>query len=490
MATFKRDKALWMIFALGVVWMVMALVIGGCELIDPTNVRNPQTTEESLRSGGTGATTPFMSGVQFRYSDAVEDIAYFTDTVSDNYDNVATFISPEADKPRNILPRDLTLNGGDGPYFEVQELRALADFALSGVIPNDPLATPAQRAEATFYRGMANLLSAENYAAVPVVEDGPAVAGAQLLQLAIDNFNAALAISQHSGFATRINLALARAYRQRGDVANAEIAANAALASGPANFSFPAQYDAANNVNDGYTFAVSRNLNDIQPLPRLDFLDPKYIARDTPISSIKMEEAHLILAEVALSRGNTGGATAALVNAINLAKSRPTTTFRDIDPRNDTNPLHPKRPQGGTVQASPTAPAIAGLIVTRPVPAGSTIPVPTVSGTSLDATAVGALTGPVEIFRTLYLARQEIFFFEGRRMCDLGIRLPMMEREIETNDKISPGDVGTIAVVPGYIPADDGLDAFTTDVTTNTVIATDMNQVLADNRISPFTMPF
>jgi tetratricopeptide (TPR) repeat protein len=490
MATFKKGKAMWIGAAVSVMLLVMAFSIGGCELINPTNVRNPQTTEESLKTGGTGATIPFMNGVKFRYSDATEDIAYFTDTVSDNYDNVATFISPEADKPRNVIPRDLTLNGEGGPYFEVQELRALADFALTGVIPNDPQATAEQRAEATFYRGMANLLSAENYAAVPVVEDGPAVAGAQLLQLAIDDFNAALAISQHSGFATRIDLVLARAYRQKGDVANAETAANAALASGPANFAFPAQYDAANNVNDGFTFAVSRNLNDIQPLPRLDFLDPKYIARDTPISSIKMEEAHLILAEVALSRGNVAGATAALVNAINLAKSRGTTAFRDIDPRNDTNPLHPKRPTGGTVQASPTAPAIAGLIVARPVPAGSTIPVPTVSGTSLDAAVVGALADAKEIFRTLYLARQEIFFFEGRRMCDLGIRLPVMEREIETNDKIAPGDLGTVAIVPAYIPAEDGLDAFTTDVTTNTVIATDMNQVLADNKVSPFPMPF
>jgi hypothetical protein len=464
------------------------LVIGGCELFDPTNVRNPQTTEESLKEGATGATTPFLLGVQFRYSDAVEDIAYFTDTASDNYDNVSTFISPQADFPRNINPRDVTLSGGDGPYFEVQELRALADFVLNTVIPNDPTATNQQKAEATFYRGMANLIAAENYAAVPVEEDGPAVTGAQLVQLAISDFNAALGISQHSGFATRIQLVLARAQRVAKNAAAARDAANAALASGPPTFTFPAQYDAANNVNEGFTYAVSRSANDIQPLPRLDFLDPKYTLRETPISSIKMEEAHLILAEVALSNGDNAGAVQSLVNAINLAKSRPTVAFIDRDPRPDNRAGRPNRPKSGTVQASPTAPALAGLILTR---GGATVQVPTVSATSLDAAAVGALTNPVEILRTIYLARQEIFFLEGRRMSDLGIRLPVMEREIETNDQISPGDLGTIAVVPNYIPAEDGLDAFT-ESGGNTVIAVDMNQVIADNRASasPFTMPF
>jgi hypothetical protein len=107
----------------------------------------------------------------------------------------------------------------------------------------------------------------------------------------------------------------------------------------------------------------------------------------------------------------------------------------------------------------------------------------------LAAAAVAALTDPVQILRTLYLARQEIFFFEGRRMSDLGIRLPVMQREIETNSQINPGDPATIVQVPAYIPADDGLDSFSVSGN-NTIIAVDMNQVLADNRVSPFALPF
>jgi hypothetical protein len=299
-----------------------------------------------------------------------------------------------------------------------------------------------------------------------------------LVQLAIDDFKAALAISQHADFATRIHLVLARAYRLAGDKGMAAAEANLALA-GSQNFVFSAPFDAENNTNNCFTFGVSRANNDVQPLPRLDFLDPKYTDRDVPIAAVKMEEAHLILAEVALANGDNAGAVQALVNAINLAKSRPTTVLSDKDPRRG-------RPAGGTVQASPAAPALAGLILPR---AGAQVTVPIISGTSLDPAAVAALTSPVEILRTLYLARQEIFFFEGRRMSDLGIRLPVMQREIETNDKINPGDLGTIVQVPSYIPDLDGLDAFSVSGTV-AIIATDMNQVLADHRVSPFAMPF
>ncbi len=460
-------------------FVVFALAFSACDFVNPTKVRNPQTTEESLREGGTGATKPFLNGVRFRFADAIEDVAYYTDVASDNYDNTSTFISPQTDFPAAILPSDLTLESStSGPFFEVQELRALADFTLTGVIPNDAEATNEQKAEALFYRGMANLLAAENFVAVPIVENGPALNAAQLLQLAIADFKGALATSLHADFPARAHLVLARAYRLAGDKAQAAAEANLALA-GPAEFVFFAQYDAANNLNNCFNFGVSRPSNDVQPLPRLDFLDPKYTAQDAPIAAVKVEEAHLILAEVALANGDYAGAVQSLVNVINLMKSRPVTTVSDRDPRSG-------RPQGGTVQAGPNAPAVADLILQR---GGAQVPLPTVSGTSLQASAVAALTNPVEILYALYLARQEIFFYEGRRMSDLGIRLPMMQREIDTNTQINPGDPGTVAQVPAYIPADDGLDSFIISGN-NTVIAVDMNQVLADNRVSPFNLPF
>jgi hypothetical protein len=454
-------------------------LLAGCSLIDPTNVDNPQTTSEDLASAKDTA-TPFLAGVRQRYSNAMENLAYFTDVVSDNYDNVATFISPLADIPTQITPRDLTLNGTAGPYFEPQELRALAEFAINRIFVADPNITAAQKAEFNFYAGMAYLLLAENFAAVPIELDGLPVASKDLLPKAIQLFDKGIAASTAGDLNARFHLAKARAYRLAGDKTQANAEADLTIAAGPATFVFTAGFDPANDTNTSTSFAVTRALNDIQPLPRLDFLDPKYIATDSPIPGLKMEEAHLIKAEVALANNDLAGCRTSLINAINLAKSRGTTSFRDVDTRTN-------RPNVDTVKvkASPTAPAVPNLVRRR---SGNTIQVALVSNTSLTAADVNAQATGVDLLRLLYLARQEIFFFEGRRMSDLGIRLPMMEREVETNPKINSGDLGTVALVPAYVPALDGMDKFTgTGIVT---INVDMNQVIADNRVSPFAMPF
>ena len=462
--------------------LVIAFVAAGCGFVDPTEVRNQQTTEENLKAGATGGTKPFLNGVVEAYANSVEDIAYFTDTVSDNFDNIATFISPEADKPRKIIPLDLTLNGGGGPYFEVQEFRALAQFVIDVVLPNDVEATNQQRAELLFYLGMSNLISAENFVGVPIIEGGAVINEGARLDLAISDFESSLAFSSDADFATRIHISLARAYRLKGNASRAAAEANLALAGG-STFLFNAQYDAANNTNAGYTFAVARSLFDIQPLPRLDYLDPKYTERESPIYTHKREEAFLILAEVELSNGNASAAAGYIGDAIDLAKIRSTVDFFDEDPRHAGNgPL--TRPKGGTVKAGSSAPEVAGLIIDR---RGNIVTVPTVSGTSLDAATVRAMTNADDLFATLYLARQEIFFFEGRRMSDLGLRLCMMAREIETNPNINEGDFGTVTVVPSWIPANDELDAYSVSGTVTT-ITHDMNRILAQNKnaVSPF----
>jgi len=102
---------------------------------------------------------------------------------------------------------------------------------------------------------------------------------------------------------------------------------------------------------------------------------------------------------------------------------------------------------------------------------------------------IDTLSSTYSHFRTLYLLRQEIFFLEGRRMSDLGIRLPVTQRQIDGNANITPGSPGTTVVVPDYIPATDEMRRFTTAGTTVTILW-DMNKVLAANRsrVSPFNI--
>ena len=74
-------------------------------------------------------------------------------------------------------------------------------------------------------------------------------------------------------------------------------------------------------------------------------------------------------------------------------------------------------------------------------------------------------------------------------MSDLGIRLPVMNRQIDANPNISSGDYGTSVSVPSFIPESTGLDQFLVDETTMVVtIQYDMNKILSENidQVSPY----
>jgi len=462
---------------------LFSILIIGCDLVDPTEVENPEVTDESL-VGELRSTQAALQGTRFRFSAYIANAAYFTDVVSDNYDNVATFISPDADNPRAMRPSDLTLNGFDSIYHQGQRLRAQATFGIEEVAPNDPspAVTPPMVAEMRFLRAMANLIQAENFSYVPVEENGPALPADELIVLAVDELNDVLDdAATPANIRTAAQYALARAYRLQGDQANAVSAANAALGMDD-EFVFVAEYDTDNLTNTGYVFAVQRALNDIQPLPRLDYLDPKYTRMNSPIPVLKAEEAHLILAEAAIADGSWGTARDYMKSAADLALSdagvRSVVNFTDNDPRSG-------RPNSSDllVQADPDSDNREGLILPR---GGNTVTIHTVSNTSVRDEHIDDLAETREDFLwMLNLLRQEIFFFEGRRMSDLGIRLPLTQREIETNETLSAGDPGSEPVVPDYIPAGTGLDAFQVDNGIVT-IQYDMNRVLAENNVSAF----
>lgn len=461
------------------------LLAGGCELIDPTEVRNPQIVEDNL-IGQAATAAAALQSARFGFADLLDNTAYFTDVVSDNYDNVATFISPTADNPAAIRPDDLTLNGA-ALYSIAQRERAQITYFLASIVPNDPNAAATVGGELRFYRGMATLILGENFAYAPSVPGGPALTSVQLIDLAIADFTAASTTATTAIQQTAL-FALARAQHAKGDKAAATTAANNALASASGTtYLFSSPYDAATQVNTFNTFAVARNLNDIQPLPRLDFLDPKYATTSSPIAALKAEEAYLILAEVALSDNNLAGARTNMLAAMALARGtsggRTSANMTDADPRTG-------RPNADTVlvRASASATPVAGLVKRR---SGSSVPQKAFSNTSVDSAMINALVTGEAHLRMLHLLRQEIFFGEGRRMSDLGIRLPIIQREIETSPTIAPGNPGTTSFAPAYIPASPGLDAFTSDATAGLItITNDMNQVLAVNRVSKFSIPF
>jgi hypothetical protein len=202
----------------------------------------------------------------------------------------------------------------------------------------------------------------------------------------------------------------------------------------------------------------------------------------------------LIKAEVEFSRGNYGGGREFLAQAVETAQARPRVNFSDDDAR--LNEDLSERPHDASIQirADPASAYRSGLVLSRP----GTVNTPTVTWTSLDADSIRSLdatTQTDDILHAFYLSRQEMLFLEGRRMTDLGIRLPMNLNEIETNDNISEGDLGTVVVVPAYLPDQDAMDLFTPAspydedgvlTTTQVTINIDVNRILVQQRVSPF----
>lgn len=456
------------------------LLVSGCDFLDPTSVTNPNTTTEDLANANE-PTAALLPGLRAQMARAVRAVVQTSALVSDDMEIAFTNVTGELSDPYQVSPDGGSYNstGAIGAYWNTQELRAFADFVIDSIAPGDATATDAQLAEAHYIRGMAYLLQGENFVAVPTAPSQAPTPWDGLLGLAEDDFTAALALDPSASLRVRLNAALARTHRALGNVAEAETFANATLGL-DAEFVAMQVYTAGEIENP-----FSTETRTYQPLPRLDFLDPKYVARNSGIPVAKAEEMHLILAEVEMTRGDYEDAAALIAEAVALAHTRPTGSINDTDARLNPNLSVRPRSSDMLVAAEAGAPLRGGLVLTRPGP----VTVPTVSGTSLDADSVAALTDPQEIRHAFWLARQEIFYLEGRRVHDLGVRMPIIRLEIDSSPAIADGDAATEVQVPDYIPAGvidgfsprDPYEAGTTEI----VIGIDMNRVLAEERVSP-----
>ena len=466
--------------------LLMAIGVAGCDFIDPTEVDNPQTTDDDLASAPE-PTRALLPGLRKQFASALSGVVTATEFASDNFSINGTGLGgDDLDFPADISPNTAIINAitdGFGVYWNLQELRALADFVIDDIAPGDDTATDEQLAEAHYYRGMAYLMQGENFIALPTEPDGAPVSADQLLDRARADFEQARARNSGGDFALRATAALVRVHRALGNAGEAAQFANDALNQGGNDFVFLQEYDANSTDNGPHDFLVQRSLQEMQPLPRLDFLDPKYIGEEQGIAVAKAEEMMLVLAEVNLANGDNASARQFMIDIIDLAATRARSAFEDGDPRldNDLN-IRPRSSQI-MIQDDANSPFRAGLVLDRP----GTVNTPVISATSITADDVNNAADGTALIRLFYLLRQEILFLEGRRLHDLGIRLPMMLREIDTNPTINEGDFGTQVIVPGYIPPSNELDLVLYDgdenlIATEVTILHDMNKILAEQR--------
>lgn len=472
--------------------LAVLAALSACDAIDPTRINNPTTTDDDL-AGANNPTAALLPGLRAQFARMINAYVSAAAVVSDNYSIHGTGINQDMDDPSAITP-DLVNGTGtasSGVYWSVQSLRALSDFVLNDIVPTDPNPPPGLVAEASYYRGMAYLTMGEVFSYAPHEEDGAALPATDALSKAIQDLSAAERFNIAAASA-----ATARAHRLLGNAQAAETAASLVVNLDP-DFLHSQDYDAQTLQNTPVVFLVLRALQEMQPLPRLDFLDPKYTVREAAIPVAKAEEMHLILAEVDLAAGNLEAGRMHLVDAINVAGGRSTTKFDDNDERrNNDLSLRPRNSEI-LIRSDANSPYRAGLVLDRPAKG---LVVPTVSATSLDADSVAELSDAPELWHALWLARQEMMFLEGRRLADLGIKLPIMLREIDQSPEISPGDPGTEVVVPSWVPLNplyamdiyspvelyDGEDLDAELIEMRVTIGVDMNRVLVENDASPF----
>lgn len=467
-----------------IITLCATLALGGCsdnfdDAVDFTQVENPNLSEQSV-VGQPNSSAIWLAGIEREISLFLNEILILAELGSDNYVNTQTFYSQFMDD------LDIRVTDPDmrDTQFRIHRMREAAQFGLNQVGPADPEYTAEIEAEYHFFEGMSYLYAAMYFSGLPQEELGPVLDSEQNYQEAITSFDAAIAANPQPEY----YLARARANYYLGNKSEAVSAANEALALDP-TFTREARYDAANGpTNDMENALFGRaTFDDFQPLPTLDFLDPKYsrltAAQDPSVHYLKAEEAHLILAEANITDGDLASAKSNLEDLVDLVETREVRTINDAT-EGRTQVAPGSRPNNSSVVVN----GRSGLVLDR----DESVEVPSVSGTSLTQSEIDAISTEDEALELLYRTRQEVFIAEGLRLVDMGVKLVVAQNEILQNPNVSEGDPATIAVIPPFIEAViPQLDAITYDPAANTAqTAIDLNEILVANKNSDYVLPF
>ncbi len=468
------------------------LLLGaGCDLIDPTSVTNPNITENTaLELPALGG--PWLNGLQRQlvlvYNSALPEL----ELASDNYVNTNNFYLAD-DRLDFLNDQHPTVQE---LQFYIADLRESAEFGLTEVRARDAGLTATQLSEFYFYKGYAHLAAAMYFKTLPAGDGGVAVPSAEHYRLAIEAFDAALAAGGSAANVPSYHLAKARAHFYLGERPEALAAANAAIAADADYVRFvhfdPINTTALEPTDSAIENAIwERSTTDLQPLPRLDFLDPKFndygsSTTDAAVPMFKIEEAYLIKAQAELAASDLAAAKATMKDVIALVATRPLATIEDTDKRTSRAPNTRPNTAEWKVKRTPSQAAEAGLVLTRS--AGTQIAVPTISGTSVTADQVDAAASVDAALEVLYLLRQEIFMAEGLRFVDLGLKMPVHEEEALTNANITAED--RQGQIPSFLPRGEFDDATLDFDARLATIKHDLNAILVANKSSDLVVPF
>ena len=450
------------------------------DLLDFTIVENPNLSETSV-VGQPNSASIWLTGIERQLALFLNEIVINAELASDNYNNDQTFFNQFLDG-LNISAQD---DDVADIQFQLHRMREMARFGQEEVGPGDPNYEPETEAEFIFMEGLSHLFTAMYFTGLPAGPGEAPQSSAEHYQLAINKLTDAITINAKPEY----HLAMARAYYYSGNRAEAVSAATQAIALSPDFLRF-AQFDQTEGpVNTMESALYERGtFDDLQPLPTLDFLDPKYsfntAAEDDPIHYLKIEEAYLIQIEAALADNDLDGAKTMMTTLLELVNSRGKKSVDDSI-------------EGRTHFAEGTRPNIncvivngrAGLVLTRNE---GNVEIANISGTSLTTAEISALENTEDALYLLYRTRQEIFIAEGIRMVDMGVKLVISEVEELQNSTITSGGLGTTPQIPDFIDGvRDQLDAITYEPgACEASTAIDLNQLLIANKTNEAVLPF
>lgn len=468
-------------------FILVTSLLTGCGL---DAVQNPNVTTANFVDSP-GAARTWVNGARVEMANGIGTISELTELTSDNYYNNRTLTSTVFDIPQ-ILYSDQDVNR---LQTVVQQLRLTAEFGLENVLPNDPDATQEQEAELYFYLGVSHLFAGEYFVGLPAEDLGPILEADEHYTKALEAFNEVPNFSSNAKMIEASALARARIAYYRNDISTLRTIAEGVISTAPM-LNYQVEFDGERNVNNAFqNYLFDSSQDEFAPLPRLDFLDPKYYSEDgagqdqKPISLFKVEEAYLMLAEADLAQNNLPAARARLVALLEeVLANRPVNTFDDSrDTRSGGNRSDYPLRDTVRVRFSPGSDPVSGLILDRQ--AGN-ISVPAVSGTSVTTADINNAFDIDDLLQLLYRMRQEIFIGEGRRVVDLGIRYPVSEQEQKNNPNIMTNSPYLQAQIPAFIPGNKDIDDFSVNQSEGIVtIKFNMNSVLVQNKSSDAILP-
>lgn len=462
-------------------YSIITVLLGAC------NVLNPNITDD-VYVGNSGATSSWVNGLRRQLALTMNQVVVSTELVSDDYYNNRTLSSKVFDIPQ-IDYFDLDVNN---LQIQVQSLREMAEYGLNKVLPGDITTKAADSAEVYFSLAFAHILSGELFVGLPGSSGGVVLSPTEHLNLAITSLDKAISLLPANDEQTAYILLKARAYYSLGDAVNA--AKYADIAKAKNTLLRQVKYDGINGVNnDMQTYVFSSTNNEFAPLPRLDFLDPKYYhiglasSDQKPVTIVKGEEAYLIIAESQIAANTLDAGRQTLKDLLTqVIALRPIVQLDDSkETRNGGNRTdYPLTAVNVKFDASDST--RSNYVLNRKA---GTISAYTVSGTKVTAAELDAAVTQDQLLYLLYRMRQEIFMAEGRRMTDLGIKFPVSQTEQLNNKNVKDGDIK--AQIPSFIPLARGMDDFTYDVANGIVtMKYDMNKVLVANKQAKEIFPF